>query len=486
MKKTIPLSVVILGVGTALGLFGIVLFSGAAAGVNVPLFVVLTLGGIALVRFIDRGLVSGNDWSLLGILLFFALGFAWRDSLMLHALGCGAALLVVLDLSIRAHGKTLADCGPYAAGKEFGRAVAGLFRSTPDLVRHEIPWGEYRTARAVQVRAMGRGMIGVVPVLLLFGSLFASADARFEAFSANLLDWDVAVLIQRLLIFSICLWVSVALIRLCCASPGNTGESVQPPPWHCGAIEVAMVLAALNALFLSYVVIQSSYFFGDDALVRGRNVLSYSAYARRGFFELVWISVLLLPTLFCARWLMREEGGFASRAFTILGGGLVFFVIVIVASAMHRMHLYVDAYGLTELRFYSSAFMVWLSIIYAWFCATTLLGRPGRFVQGVIASALLTTVVLYVVNPDAVIARTNVDRLADTGRLDTRYLLNLSADAVPELLEAFATDRSQTGSSVVREMRFNERWYDSEGWRGWNWSRARADALLTHTARPDR
>jgi hypothetical protein len=37
-------------------------------------------------------------------------------------------------------------------------------------------------------------------------------------------------------------------------------------------------------------------------------------------------------------------------------------------------------------------------------------------------------------NPEAVVARFNVDRASSTGKIDSLYLANLSSDAVPTLL----------------------------------------------------
>ncbi|MFT4582193.1 MAG: hypothetical protein ACI915_000058 [Gammaproteobacteria bacterium] len=126
-------------------------------------------------------------------------------------------------------------------------------------------------------------------------------------------------------------------------------------------------------------MIQLSSFFGDDALVRQSGSLSYATYARRGFFELVFLSCLLIPLLIVARWLLRSANTTSLRVYRLLAAGLVGMVLVIVASAMHRMQLYTQAYGLTELRFYTSAFMIWLGLIYFLFCRTSLFDTPHQF-----------------------------------------------------------------------------------------------------------
>src|SRR5205823_3431807 len=64
-----------------------------------------------------------------------------------------------------------------------------------------------------------------------------------------------------------------------------------------GRIELVVVLGALDALFLAFVLVQFRYFFGGANLVETSATLTYSEYARRGFFELVYVAALVLPTL---------------------------------------------------------------------------------------------------------------------------------------------------------------------------------------------
>ena len=52
-----------------------------------------------------------------------------------------------------------------------------------------------------------------------------------------------------------------------------------------------MALASLDLLFALFVAVQIRYLFGGDAGLRLTG-LSYAEYARRGFFELVWVTAL--------------------------------------------------------------------------------------------------------------------------------------------------------------------------------------------------
>jgi hypothetical protein len=106
---------------------------------------------------------------------------------------------------------------------------------------------------------------------------------------------------------------------------------------------------------------------------------------------------------------------------------------VMLASALYRMRLYTVQFGLTELRFYTTAFMGWLVLVFGWFGATVLRGRRERFAGGAVIAGWLVLAALNLVNPDGTIVQVNLAR-AHAGRpFDVAYAEQLSADAVPAL-----------------------------------------------------
>jgi len=171
--------------------------------------------------------------------------------------------------------------------------------------------------------------------------------------------------------------------------------------------------------------------------------------------------------------------------FRVLAGVLVALLFVVMVSAVQRMRLYQAAYGLTELRLYTTAFMGWLGIVLAWFAATVLRGQAGRFPRGAVMSGFAVVAALNVLNPDALIARTNLDRAGRTGKLDARYLAGLSADAAPTIagtlqwLEVAPQDDCVLRSGLRDELRTRH------DWRGWNLGRSRAQAVARRAPRVD-
>ena len=148
--------------------------------------------------------------------------------------------------------------------------------------------------------------------------------------------------------------------------------------------------------------------------------------------------------------------------------GLLF---VVIASALFRMRLYTQEYGLTELRLYTSAFMGWITLVAAWYLGTVLRERREQFIFGAMIAGLLVAFALDAADPDNLIVRTNAARSDASTRFDGFYATRLSADAVPTTIEAFplmpGSERRNVADRLLR------RWQPPESfdWRTWNYGR---------------
>jgi len=123
------------------------------------------------------------------------------------------------------------------------------------------------------------------------------------------------------------------------------------------------------------------------------------------------------------------------------------------------------------------AFMAWLVPVLGWFALTVLRGRRDRFAAGAIGIGFLVVLVLHLINPDRLIARTKLARAREGRPFDASYAATLSRDAWPELIAALPRLSSSDRCLLVR--RFREEEYD---WRSWNLSRMQANELMRRHA----
>jgi hypothetical protein len=472
--------VALLVAAIGLGVLGDVLFRGTPLGLDVLLW---TLGFVvalaALLRFLHAPLGHGRRWMVGPLLLFSAL-FAWRDSPWLQALDLfGIAVAVCLgalrEPAARVHTAALAD---YA--RAAGRAGAATLLGVLELVVDDMRWSEVqRTTRSRSAGPVAKGVALALPLLVLFGALFAAADAVFQNLLQGALP-DISNPARHLVIVLAFAWASAGLLRGLLApeqQPLPFDGEREPVEWTLGRVEAAVVVGALDLLFLAFVLVQLRYLFGGRAHVMEQTGLTYAEYARRGFFELVIVAALVLPLVLVLDWSLRRERPRRLVLFRVLAGLLLVLLAVVMASALQRMRLYQREFGLTELRVYTTGFMLWLGLVASWLCATVLRGRRRGFAVGALVSGFAAILAVNALNPDALIARTNLDR----PRVDANYLAGLSDDAVPTLVERLPSLPTGLRAQIAGQLA--NRPARGGGWRTWNLSRSRAADALERLSR---
>jgi hypothetical protein len=258
------------------------------------------------------------------------------------------------------------------------------------------------------------------------------------------------------------------------------GKYVVPP--FLGIIEASIVLGSVIALFASFVLIQFQYFFGGQGNIHIAGY-TYSEYARRGFGELVAVAFFSLVLLVGLSSITRRDSKVQRRVFSGFGIGMVTLVLVILASAFQRLLLYEHAYGFTRLRTYPHVFMIWLGILLVVMIVLEALHRERNFALAFLLVSYGFIATLGLLNVDDFIVRQNVNLVTDSG-LDSRYLADLSDDAVPALAQAYR-DQSlpvRTRESVAAALAcyYHRRDPDKgpQPWQGFHLSRNRADWAL--------
>ena len=325
-----------------------------------------------------------------------------------------------------------------------------------------------------------RGMALTLPALLLFGGLLTSADATFEYVVREILEIDVWSIVSHLVLIGLFSWTVAGFLRgRFLAGKTAVPSDLGPRSFGIGITELGILVGVLDLLFLLFVLLQIPYLFGGESMVIETASLTYAAYARRGFFELVAVATLALPLLLGADWLLRkdrERDVLILRALSLL---MCLFLLAMLASAVQRLWLYAAAYGLTEQRVHAAAFLAWMALLIVWFGLTVLQGERRRFPFGAILAGYGVLLCLNVLNPDALVAQVNINRAQATGTFDAAHASALSADAVPLLIQGLTHLPPAERGSVARGLlrRFGPD-ATTRDWRSWNYAEASARTLV--------
>ena len=418
---------IILASGAALGLLSDGLFGVGALGANWGLWITALVVAVTVQVRSDGVIVSGASRLFLAGAVVFACFLAWRDSPFLAALNMGLTLFCLAMAAAFSKSGRFVSAGimsyVWAMMRTLGNATGGCCV----LIFREVRWAEVaRVTLTSRARAVLRGAFLSVPLLVVFGFLFVSADAKFEGVVTGLLAWIPIVSPYRIFWILAVAWIVAGYLRYAVLGrSANHVVALQPGSLTLGATEAAVALISLNVLFAGFVAVQVPYLFGGIRHVAETSGLTLAQYARRGFFELAIVAILALPMLLLADWLLDKSHAGAVRAVRMLSGVFIALLFVIMYSAANRMRLYTYYYGLTELRFYVLSFILLLAFVFAWFAMTVLRGKREVFLAGALALGFAGAVVVQSVNPDRMIARSNL-ALARAGKpIDVPYLLFL-------------------------------------------------------------
>jgi hypothetical protein len=335
-----------------------------------------------------------------------------------------------------------------------------------------------------------RGILFALPVLGVLGGLLASADPVFgERVRALLGFFDLTHLPEYLFRLFYILVFAYIFGGLFLNAVLPTRAEKRPDPqeaWKSrflGSTEAFIILGAVVAMFGFFLILQFQYLFGGQANITETGY-TYSDYARRGFFELVWVAVLSIALYLGLGTLTNRTNPASQRAFSLLSILLLALVLLILVSALQRMLLYEAAYGFTRLRTYTHIFIFWLMFLLLAAIVLEAVHRPGHYGLALLIFTLGFGLTFTLLNLDGMITSLNIQRARAGSELDIAHLTGLSADAVPILAQAYSNSaetqevRSRSGAALACFQQQLDRRGPSKDWRAYNLSDYNAARIL--------
>ncbi|WP_112237911.1 DUF4153 domain-containing protein [Kribbella monticola] len=439
------------------------LVAGLLAGIILPFrdlglgtFVVLAAAGVVILRFsVNRRSRFTQACAALCFLLASTAVFRDAGWIVILCFFAGGAVCVAALVN----GRTL----PAFVLAGIAWPLAGL-RGLPWLGR-SLQTVTGLKASAAALRTVVWSVLGV----LVFGLLFASADAIFAKWAGALVpDLRFDSFVLRAFITVAVGGVVLAATYLALNPPNVEpgGGSARPVARR---YEWLAPVLLVDAVFLVFLAAQATASFGGHAYLERITGLTYAEYVHQGFGQLTVATALTLLVVWAAA--RKAPRTTAADVAWLRGslGLLCVLTLVVVASALYRMHVYQEAYGFTQLRLLVDVFEGWLGLLVVGVLAAGLTLKANWLPRAALLSGAGLLLLLAAINPDAWIAQHNVDRYAQTGKVDWPFLQELSDDAVPVL----ATLPPDVAGCALQGYKVSD-----DDWLEWNLGRHRAQATL--------
>jgi len=336
-------------------------------------------------------------------------------------------------------------------------------------------------------RVLPKVFIGIlisVPILAIIIWLLSSADIVFKNLFLNI---PISKIIKHFLVIIIVLVYTICFLwALLKAFDERERPTYSKIKWKLffDPVILLTILILINAIYVIFSIIQFAYLFGGSSFVLPSSY-TYAEYARRGFFELIVVSIINFGILIFGITFVKKD---SKRIFVAIRTFLTFlgiFTFILLISAFYRMLVYEQAYGFTYLRIFVQTFMIMLfflfviNIIYIWYPKLP-----------IIKSYFIISLAIYIImnfaNVDIMVAKNNINRYFKTGQIDVVYLKGLSYDAIPEMQRLLILGRGSSDSEekqIAEEILeyFKERKLDlknQKSWQSYNISKYKAEKII--------
>ncbi|MFS1512953.1 DUF4173 domain-containing protein [Chengkuizengella sp. SCS-71B] len=316
------------------------------------------------------------------------------------------------------------------------------------------------------------GLLISFPVLVIVISLLSSADQKFSSLISSLPNFMIGVPVGEWIGRAIIIIIYTFIVFGFIGSLRNSDKviesnTVESKLVTLDGIIIATFLILLDVVYLLFVSVQFQYFF-SDSLHAG---YTYSEYARRGFFELLLVSLINLSVLSGVLAFTKVDSKKMKRLIQILLTILIISSGIMLVSAFLRLNLYEEYYGYTFFRVLPHSFTIFLGIVFTytltkvWIDRLTL--RHFYFI-----SALIYYTFLNVMNVDQFVVNENMKRYEETGVMDVHFM-SQSDPGIIALIELYESNPKEKESEIkeILQIRQSGLWDYKMPWQSFNFTK---------------
>ena len=221
--------------------------------------------------------------------------------------------------------------------------------------------GKKRTKNILYALA---GLAISIPLTVVVVLLLISSDKTFGNIITSIFDiawFSISWVWQLLFAVPVAMFLFGAAHSMTKPAPVNRDDTAGSPEYRFIPSVIAyFTVSPICVFYLIYVIVQ----VGNIANALGKNI-GYADFARQGFFQLCAISVINLIVIVALQtFCKRNENDVKPVVLRVYSIMISVFTLFIIATALTKMFMYINEYGMTMLRVYTSWFMILLGVIF--------------------------------------------------------------------------------------------------------------------------
>lgn len=455
-------------------------FIGKQGGISIPIFYVMFMG---FFLWSVRKMVSFKKsigFVIIILTLFIALNYSIHSNDILRFLNVIMILILTGVCTVLIRYENIKWENLNFVKKVFNRGVKSIGENSYKpfmFIKGNITSKNKKEISSTKKNIL-KGVIISIPLLIVILVLLTSADMVFKSYITNFSfgrDISIGKLTGHLLVIIIVFMVIFSYIwsfKYAFDEGTSNKKNIQWEP-----VTILTIIFMINVVYLLFSIVQFSYLYGGSSNFLPQK-FTYSEYARKGFFELVAVTLINFTILLSSMKFIKRDNKKINSIANVFLTLLVAFTFNMLFSAHYKMSLYEQTYGFTYLRIFVHLFMLMLFMLFV----GALIGIWNRKMplnKVLIVISLSMYVLVNYINVDKIIAEKNIDIYYKSQKIDVQYFKNLSYDAIPEIVKLKDDpnkDVAKQVNSYLDDVK-NELWSE-HSWYEFNYSKYKAKKIL--------
>ena len=276
------------------------------------------------------------------------------------------------------------------------------------------------------------GLAVSAALLIVIVPLMFSADSVFKKIVADIINLEsIFEYLWKSLVSAIIAVLFFGFLYIITVKKNIPESEAKPFSKQYNAEDTLMVvLIVVGLVYAAFSIIQFSHLFGGikSGVPEG---FSLTEYARSGYFEQVFLTVINLAIIGLSIFLTDKSHGKKKKVINAL---LLYFIainIYLMISSAYKMGMYQDMYGFTVLRLTVDILLIFEMLIFILLVIKILMRRLPCLMYMLYLTAAFWAAVSFV-NIEGMSADLNIKRFEQGKEIDVQYLVRMK-DVSPQL-----------------------------------------------------